>query len=394
MVCVGTLRDFGAIPGALHPEGFAGMIQRIKSILSPSTQRAADSAPRSVDHPKGCSLVVEGIRKTFGKARVLDDVSFQANAGEFVTLLGPSGCGKTTLLRIIAGLEQADQGRILLAGRAVDQLPANRRPVNTVFQNYALFPHLTVFENVAFGLRSRRFPDTEVRQRVRAGLEMLKLEEYGERYPHQISGGQKQRVALARAVVNEPEVLLLDEPMSALDAKLRAEVQLDLRRLQRALKKTFVLVTHDQHEAMTVSDRIVLMNKGRIEQVGPTAEAYERPRNRFVAEFFGAANLIAAQRIGATLVFTNVGALRVQSTPAWEWGTVAIHPEWIEICNEEPPENGVRGVVRESFYRGDHVELIIEPGPLRVQVNPRSRLEPGTSVWLALPAERLEVLLD
>jgi spermidine/putrescine transport system ATP-binding protein len=371
------------------------VIQRLKSLFSSSTQRPAAPLATSVtESSPGSSLVVESVCKSFGSAQVLNEVSFQANAGEFVTLLGPSGCGKTTLLRIIAGLDRADHGRILFAGRAVDHLPANRRPVNTVFQSYALFPHLTVFENVAFGLRSRRFPEAEVRQRVRESLVMLKLEEYAERYPHQISGGQKQRVALARAVVNEPEVLLLDEPMSALDAKLRAQVQLDLRRLQRALGKTFVLVTHDQDEAMTVSDRVVLMNKGRIEQQGPTAEVYERPRNRFVAEFFGAANLIAAQRVSATLVLTTVGALRVQTTPTWESGTIAIHPEWIEICDKEPPENGVRGMVRESFYRGDHVELIFEPGPLRVQVSPRARLEPGTPVWLALPSERLEVLLD
>ncbi|WP_437278831.1 ABC transporter ATP-binding protein [Sorangium sp. So ce375] len=371
------------------------MIQRLRDFFATSARRsAAPPIEGGVDQKPGCSLVVENISKSFGKTQILNDVSFTAEAGEFVTLLGPSGCGKTTLLRIIAGLDRADRGRVLLAGRGVDHLPANRRPVNTVFQNYALFPHLTVFENVAFGLRSRSFPNEEVHERVRASLAMLKLEDLAARYPHQISGGQKQRAALARAVVNEPEVLLLDEPMSALDAKLRAEVQLDLRRLQRALGKTFVLVTHDQDEAMTVSDRVVLMNKGRIEQQGATTEVYERPRNRFVAEFFGAANLISAQRIGATLVFTTVGALRVKTMPEWEFGTLAIHPEWIELCEDEPPENGVRGVVRESFYRGDHVELIVEPGPLRVQLSPRARLKPGSSVWLALPAERLEVLLD
>lgn len=369
------------------------MIQRLRDFFSSSAQRFTAPPVESTTHP-GCNLVVENISKSFGKNQILNDVSFQAYAGEFVTLLGPSGCGKTTLLRIIAGLDRADRGRVFLAGKTVDHLPANRRPVNTVFQNYALFPHLTVFENVAFGLRARKFPDPEVQERVRASLATLKLEDLGGRYPHQISGGQKQRVALARALVNEPEVLLLDEPMSALDAKLRAEVQLDLRRIQRTLKKTFVLVTHDQDEAMTVSDRIVLMNKGRIEQQGATEEVYERPRNRFAAEFFGAANLLSAQRVGSTLVFTAVGALRVQTTPVWEFGTIAIHPEWIEICDSEPPENGVRGTVRESFYRGDHVELIIEPGPLRVQVSPRSRLEPGSPVWLALPAKRLEVLLD
>lgn len=341
-----------------------------------------------------CSLAVENIRKAFGSVHVLDDVSFRVDRGEFITLLGPSGCGKTTLLRIIAGLERADQGRIVLAGKEVDHLPANRRQVNTVFQNYALFPHLSVFENVAFGLRSRRFPNAEVSSRVRAGLDLLRIGELSYRYPHQLSGGQKQRVALARALVNEPEVLLLDEPLSALDAKLRAEVQVELRRLQRSLGKTFILVTHDQTEAVTVSDRIVVMSRGRIEQEGPTAEVYERPRNRFIAEFFGAANLIPAERIGDRRIATPLGELSVKTTPRWQSGTVAIHPEWIDLLDTPPAENGVHGVIRDSIYRGDHVELLVEPGPLRVQVSPRLRATPGASLWLQLPLDRLEVLDD
>ncbi|MCC6551441.1 MAG: ABC transporter ATP-binding protein [Polyangiaceae bacterium] len=344
--------------------------------------------------PSEHSLVIEQIRKSFGAVPVLDDVSFRVRAGEFVTLLGPSGCGKTTLLRIIAGLERTDHGRVTLAGRTIDHLPANRRPVNTVFQSYALFPHLTVFENVAFGLRARRFSPADVTARVTRALSMLRLDDLSRRYPSQISGGQKQRVALARALVNEPEVLLLDEPMSALDAKLRGEVQVELRRLQRALGKTFLLVTHDQHEAMTVSDRIVVMNRGRIEQEGPTAEVYEGPRNRFIAEFFGAANLIPARRVGERRVSTAIGELQLRTTPPWDEGTIAIHPEWIEIADAPPAENGVSGLVRESFYRGDHVELIVEPGPLRVQVSPRLNSTPGARLWLALPASKLQVLDD
>ncbi len=344
--------------------------------------------------PYEFSLAVENIRKAFGPVRVLDGVSFRVRRGEFITLLGPSGCGKTTLLRIIAGLEHADEGRIVLAGHDVDHLPANQRQVNTVFQSYALFPHLTVFENVAFGLRSRRFPQAEVESRVKAGLAMLRIEDLGRRYPHQLSGGQRQRVALARALVNEPEVLLLDEPLSALDAKLRTEVQVELRRLQRSLGKTFVLVTHDQHEAVSVSDRIVVMSKGRIEQEGPTAEVYERPKNRFIAEFFGAANLIPARRIGEQRVATPIGELSIRTTPSWDSGTVAIHPEWIELTDGRPPENGIPGVVRDRIYRGDHVELLVEPGSLRVQVSPRLRASPGASIWLLLPVDRLEVLDD
>ena len=370
------------------------MIHRIKRYIGSSMPDRPGPRPPAPGAPAEYSLEAERIRKSFGPVKVLDDVSFRVRAGEFVTLLGPSGCGKTTLLRIIAGLEQADHGSVLLGGRAVDHLPANRRAVNTVFQSYALFPHLTVFENVAFGLRARRFPDTEVTARVGASLEMLRLADFARRYPNQISGGQRQRVALARALVNEPEVLLLDEPMSALDAKLRSEVQLELRRLQRSLGQTFVLVTHDQHEALTVSDRIVVMNKGHIEQEGPTARVYEQPRNRFVAGFFGAANLISARNLGAGRVSTPVGELRLRSVPPWESGTVAIHPEWIDLSDTPPAENGVQGVVRESFYRGDHVELIVDPGPLRVQVNPRLLAAPGTELWLGLPVSRLEVLDD
>ena len=201
-------------------------------------------------------LTAKHVCKAFGKVKALDDVTLDVKPGEFFTLLGPSGCGKTTLLRIIAGLELADAGQILTGGKDITGLPAIKRPVNTVFQSYALFPHLTIYENVAFGLRSRKFPEAEIKKRVDRRIEMLDLQEMADRHPHQLSGGQKQRVALARALVNEPDVLLLDEPMSALDARLRAQVQEDLRRLQRKLGRTFILVTHDQAEALVCSDRL------------------------------------------------------------------------------------------------------------------------------------------
>lgn len=339
------------------------------------------------------SLIVDDVRKAFDSVAVLDNVCFRVRQGEFVTLLGPSGCGKTTLLRIIAGLDNADHGSIILAGQRVNDLPANRRQVNTVFQTYALFPHLSVYENIAFGLRARAFDEAKVNQRVQAGLAMLKLEDLARRYPHQISGGQKQRVALARALVNHPELLLLDEPMSALDAKLRAEVQVELRRLQRSLGKTFLLVTHDQDEAMTVSDRVVIMNKGRIEQEGPTRDVYDHPTTRFVADFF-AANVIPAQKIDDMRVSTALGDLTVGRAPRWASGALAIYPECIEITGEPPTDNGVRAVVRETFYRGDHAEVIIDPGGLRVQVAPHFQVQPGASLWISLPIERLQVLDD
>ncbi|MBM4031322.1 MAG: ABC transporter ATP-binding protein [Planctomycetes bacterium] len=378
-------------------------------------------------------LNVLGVSKCFGPTPVLREVGLAVSGGEFVTLVGPSGCGKTTLIRIVAGLELADAGRVLLSGQDITHLPANRRPVNTVFQDYALFPHLSVFENVAFGLRSRRVPSPEVGRRVGTALEMLQLGELARRHPHQLSGGQRQRAALARALVNEPEVLLLDEPMSALDAKLRAEVRLELRRLQRELQKTFLLVTHDQDEAMTVSDRIFVMRAGRIEQFGPPAEVYEHPESRFVAEFLGAANLLSGTATDGG-VETALGRLATRERPPWQTGTLAIRPERIRVVPDAPVANGVRGRIAEAVYRGDHVDLFVEPGPLRaceemtrtytdghgrtpiagesarpclsvgvrvassqplrVRVAPGAALRPGDPVWLELPPEHLEVLRD
>ncbi len=343
--------------------------------------------------PDAPDLAVAGVSKSFGTVQVLHDITFTAASGEFVTLLGPSGCGKTTLLRIIADLERAGEGEVTLCGRVITALPANQRPINTVFQNYALFPHLNVHENVAFGLRSRRFPCDQVERRVGQALAMLQMEPLARRYPHQLSGGQKQRVALARALVNEPELLLLDEPMSALDAKLRAEVQLELRRLQRRLGKTFILVTHDQDEAMTVSDRVIVMRDGAIEQVGTPAEVYERPVSRFVAEFLGSANLIAAVRQNGCMQ-TALGRLVPGQMPDWTEGTLAIRPERIVVRRQRPAANAVAGQVRELVYRGDHVDLFVEPGPLRVRAAPTADLHVGRHVWLELRPEHLVALRD
>ena len=338
-------------------------------------------------------LRVERVSKQFGETVVLREVSLRVTRGEFVTLVGPSGCGKTTLIRIIAGLEAADAGRVVLSGEDITSRPAHRRSVNTVFQDYALFPHLNVFENVAFGLRSRRTPQGEVARRAGAAREMLHLDGLAKRHPHQLSGGQKQRVALARALVNEPDVLLLDEPMSALDAKLRAEVRLELRRLQRRLGKSFLLVTHDQDEAMTVSDRICVMRDGRIEQEGTPSEVYEHPRTRFVAEFLGSANLVPVE-VSDGVVRAEWGALTTRSRPPWERGLLAIRPERICVCAGPPAVNGFRGRVREIIYGGDHVDLFVEPGMLRVRRTPTTGLSVGDEIWLELPPEHLEALTE
>jgi len=239
------------------------------------------------------SAIVElkNIVKSYDGKTILDQLDLTVYDGEFLTLLGPSGCGKTTILRLLAGFEAADSGEISIAGQAVNALPPEQRNVNTVFQSYALFPHMNVFDNVAFGLKMKKVPKEEVRQRVHEMLRMVRLEEYAARRPHQLSGGQQQRVAIARAVVNRPRVLLLDESLNALDYKLRKEMQVELKQLQRRLGITFIFVTHDQEEALSMSDRVVVMCEGRIEQIGTPRQVYETPANLFVARFVGEINV-------------------------------------------------------------------------------------------------------
>lgn len=254
-------------------------------------------------------MQLAGIRKCFDGKEVIPQLDLTINNGEFLTLLGPSGCGKTTVLRLIAGLETVDSGRIMLDNEDITHVPAENRYVNTVFQSYALFPHMTVFENVAFGLRMQKTPAAEITPRVMEALRMVQLETFAQRKPHQLSGGQQQRVAIARAVVNKPRLLLLDESLSALDYKLRKQMQNELKALQRKLGITFVFVTHDQEEALTMSDRIVVMRDGRIEQDGTPREIYEEPKNLFVAGFIGEINMFNAtviERLDEQRVRANV----------------------------------------------------------------------------------------
>lgn len=237
-------------------------------------------------------LQLEELRKSFDGTEVLKEIDLDIHRGEFITLLGSSGCGKTTTLRMIAGLEQPDAGRILLEGQDITNLEPNKRNVNTVFQNYALFPHMTVAENVGYGLKIRKVPKEEIRRRVEEMLRLVQLDGYGKRMPDQLSGGQRQRVAIARAVVNEPKVLLLDEPLGALDLKLRRQMQLELKHIQQQLGITFIYITHDQEEAINMSDRIAVMNQGVLEQVGSPNEIYYHPRTAYVADFVGNANIL------------------------------------------------------------------------------------------------------
>lgn len=338
---------------------------------------------------KGLNL--KGINKTYGKVRAVENVSQEIHSGEFFTLLGPSGCGKTTLLRMIAGLELQDSGSIILEGEDITGLPAIKRQINTVFQSYALFPHLNIFENVAFGLRSRKIQGAEVDKRVKNTLEMLELGQMTKRFPHQLSGGQNQRVALARALVNEPKILLLDEPMSALDAKLRAQVQVELRRLQQKLGQTFILVTHDQDEALVVSDRIAVMKEGKIIQFGTPVEVYEYPKNKFVAEFLGTANLIEGSYHDGQF-HSEMGIFELEKPPAWEKGLIAIRPEWIRISDTKPVKNGIRATVTEMIYRGTNLDIWLNPGPIRVRTSTYKKIRIGDELWLDLAPKEMAVL--
>lgn len=249
---------------------------------------------------------LKNITKSFDEVKAVSNISLNIKEGEFLTLLGPSGCGKTTTLRMIAGFERPTSGDILINGKKVDNVEPYNRTVNTVFQSYSLFPHMNVYDNVAFGLKMKKVKKAEITERVQKALQLVQLDDYGNRKPAQLSGGQQQRIAIARAIVNNPQVLLLDEPLGALDLKLRKQMQLELKHLQQTLNITFIYVTHDQEEALTMSDRIVIMNAGHIEQIGVPTEIYEQPATRFVADFIGETNIIEGKITGFTEEFASV----------------------------------------------------------------------------------------
>ena len=313
-------------------------------------------------------IELRGLTKRFGSVTAVDDVSLQVGAGELLTLLGPSGCGKTTLLRLLSGFEQPTAGAILVAGVDVTGLAPYRRDINQVFQSYALFPHLTVRENIAFGLRMQRVGRAESAARVAEAIALVSLEGLESRYPHQLSGGQRQRVALARAVVPRPRVLLLDEPLSALDAKLRREMQVELRRLQQKVGVTTILVTHDQEEALAMSDRIAVMNAGRVEQLGTGEEVYHRPRTPFVAGFLGESNLLPVRVVAA-----RGHEVELQSADGWrltvtspapcaagEARLISVRPERVRLARAAPGGPALPGRILEATFLGATVRLVVE----------------------------------
>ena len=313
------------------------------------------------------SIVISLLKlsRHFDDVTALDDVSLDLFEGEFFALLGPSGCGKTTLLRTIAGFEQPDAGTISLDGNDIAGLKPNQRPVNMMFQSYALFPHMSVQANVAYGLEMEKLPTEEVKQRTRDILDKTRLTDLAKRKPAQLSGGQRQRVALARAIVKQPRVLLLDEPLGALDKKLREQMQLELKRLQHELGITFVIVTHDQDEALVMADRIALMQNGRIAQIGSPRDLYDRPENRFVADFIGASNFISGTIVEDGLQIKEGAIITIDSETGSHLNTgacIAVRPERIRVTRDNPIDNHnalAGGVVNIAYY-GQRVKLLVD----------------------------------
>jgi len=346
-------------------------------------------------------IAIDGLTKRFGQQEVVSKISFVIEEGELFTLLGPSGCGKTTLLRLIAGFYAVDEGEIRFDDRLINDLPPHERGIGMVFQNYALWPHMTVFENLAYGLRLRKLPTREIDERIRAVLEKVKLTGFEDRYPGQMSGGQQQRVALARALVLNPRILLLDEPLSNLDAKIRIQVRAEIRKLQRELGITTVYVTHDQEEALALSDRIAVFNRGKLLQVGPPRELYERPGNRFVADFIGINNLVEgtveAPLAGAPglPVRTPLGLLVAAADTRFQPGApciLAIRPENIALDREAAGHNRLSGQIVFAAYLGNTLRYDVDLGQgiiFKVDVRDpwhHEQLTMGSSVTVDFPA--------
>jgi spermidine/putrescine transport system ATP-binding protein len=355
------------------------------------------------------------LEKRFREVRAVDGVTLEVGTGEFFSLLGPSGCGKTTTLRMIGGFELPTAGRILLRGRDITYDPPDKRPVNMVFQNYALFPHLDVGDNIAFGLKRKSVAKAEIERRVDEALELVHLEGYGRRKPNQLSGGQQQRVALARALVNRPNVLLLDEPLGALDLKLRKRLQIELKRIQIEVGITFVYVTHDQEEALTMSDRIAVMNRGKVEQLGTPEALYERPATRFVADFIGTTNLLRGEVVSTEADCAIVRLESGETCPVGRSGRtvgdavdISLRPEAIALRDHDPEVAGgamptagpwsLFAVIEQAAYLGASVQYQVrtDGGSAMTVLAPKvgARLPVGSPVALSWPPDEALVLGD
>ena len=339
-------------------------------------------------------IEIKNIIKSFGDKRILNDVSLYVKRGEFLTLLGPSGCGKTTLLRIIAGFGSADSGEVLFNGKDISDVPPHERPVNTVFQRYALFPHLDVYENIAFGLKLKKLPTDEIDKKVRKALKMVSMTDYEDRDVDSLSGGQQQRVAIARAIVNEPSVLLLDEPLSALDLKMRKDMQMELKEMHKELGITFIYVTHDQEEALTLSDTIVVFDEGNIKQIGTPTDIYNEPQNAFVADFIGESNILNGTMIKDKLVefaghqFDCVDEGFGENVAV----DVVVRPEDIYIMNRLEGAQ-LTAKVKSCIFKGVHYEMFVETDKgLELMIQDYNAFEPESEVGLIIRPADIQVM--
>ncbi|MBP5383851.1 MAG: ABC transporter ATP-binding protein [Lachnospiraceae bacterium] len=337
-------------------------------------------------------ILLDHISKSFGGQLVLDDLDLYIRENEFITLLGPSGCGKTTTLRILGGFETPDQGKVFFDGKDITHLPPNKRPLNTVFQKYALFTHMTIAENIAFGMKIKNKPKSYIDDKIKYALKLVNLDGFENRMPDSLSGGQQQRIAIARAIVNEPKVLLLDEPLGALDLKLRQDMQYELIRLKNELGITFLYVTHDQEEALTMSDTIVVMNQGYIQQIGTPEKIYNEPENAFVADFIGDSNIISATMIDDYLV--EILGAKFKSTDAGFGKNkpvdVVIRPEDVELV--APEEGTIQGVVTHVIFKGVHYEMEVMANDHEWLVQSTSMFPVGTNVGIKVDPFNIQTM--
>ncbi|MDU5230366.1 MAG: ABC transporter ATP-binding protein [Anaerococcus sp.] len=334
-------------------------------------------------------LQLKNINKFYEEKQILNSIDLKVERGEFLTLIGPSGCGKTTTLRIIGGFEKPDSGEVIFEGKEISNLPPNERNINTVFQNYALFPHLNVFDNVAFGLRIKKIKESEIKKKVENALDLVDLAKYSNRDISRLSGGQKQRVAIARALVNEPEIILFDEPLGALDLKLRKRMQIELKNIQQEVGITFIYVTHDQEEALSMSDKIAVMNKGIIEQFGSPQRIYEEPVNAFVANFLGDSNIFRGKMVDKSKVnFLNHDYPCVDKVESGKDVSVMLRPEYLYLSENA----NLKGKVERSMFKGTYYDIRVCGDDFCINVHHPENIELGTNVCVAIDADAIHVM--